>query len=236
MCFSKNFKSSFFLKTSKDRQKGFSTQVVIIGIAAVLFLGLFAGLIYKTKQNKAAQVAKKGQTAKIENTGWLRGASNAAVVITEFSDLQCPACKFHEPTIQAVLKNNPDTVALQYKHFPLSGHKYGVNAAMASEAAGKQNKFWEMHDILFEKQSDWEGANPPEPLFEKYAQSLKLDTEQFKKDLHDGTLRSVIIRQRDEGIKFGVNATPTFFVNGKLIATPNGLSEFQSVIDEELAP
>jgi len=215
-------------------QKGSATQWIIIIIASVLFLGLFGGLIYKTKQDKAAKIATMGKIVQIESTGWLRGATSAAVVVTEFSDLQCPACKFHEPTIQAILKNNPDTAVLQYKHFPLSSHKYGMNAAMAAEAAGKQNKFWEMHDILFEKQGEWESANPPEPLFEKYAQSLKLDIEQFKKDLNDSTLKSVITTQRDEGIKLGVNGTPTFFVNGKLISIPNGLSEFQRVIDEEL--
>lgn len=221
-------------KASENRQKGFSTQVVIISIAAILFLGLFGALIYKTKQQKAEQQAKLGQTVKIEDSGWVKGASNAAVIITEFSDLQCPACKFHEPTLRAVLENNKETVALRYKHFPLMGHKYAVNAAVAAEAAGIQDKFWEMHDLLFEKQEEWSAANPPEPKFLEYARSLGLDTDKFQEDLKDSKIKEKINQQRNEGIKLGVSSTPTFFINGKFMATPNGPQDFQKLIDEEL--
>lgn len=84
-----------------------------------------------------------------------KGASSPKVLIVEFSDFQCPACAGFTPFINQILADYPEDVAFQYRHFPLSMHPSADEAAQAAEAAAAQGKFWEMHDLLFERQNDW---------------------------------------------------------------------------------
>lgn len=201
---------------------------IVLGFASILFLAFFIFLVVVSKQN-----SQKAAKVDISNEGWVRGDKNASVTIAEFSDLQCPACKSYDPIIKQALKEFDGKVKLLYKHYPIPSHKNGVSAAKAAEAAGVQNKFWEMHDQLFDKQEEWsvlDAAAFNDKLL-VYANDLNIDTEKFRKDLGDKELEKKITQQQDEGVNLGVNSTPTFFINGEKIENaPQTYDEFKKLI------
>ena len=148
------------------------------------------------------------------------GSAQAKVTIVEFSDFQCPACRQAQPVIKQVLKDFPEQVRLVYRHFPLTQiHKNAMAAAELAETAYAQGKFWEMHDVLFERQDEW--AENARKLAE-YRQELEIEMS--------GTYRERIDRDVSDGLKLRMNATPTFFVNGRKI----NVVKLRAVIEEEL--
>ena len=127
-----------------------------------------------------------------------------------------------------MLEKYPSDVKLVVKHFPLPMHGYARKAAIAALAAGKQGKFWEIHEKLFAKQKDLNDAE-----VEAIARELALNMEQFKKDMKDSAIGSLIDRDINNGRQANVQGTPTIFVNGKLL-NQRSLQGFQQAIDEEL--
>jgi protein-disulfide isomerase len=115
-------------------------------------------------------------------------------------------------------------------HNPLSFHPRAMPAAMAAEAAGKQGKFWEMHDKLFENAMDMTDEN-----FVKWAEEIGLNVEQFKKDLSDPKLQEKIKNQQALGMQLGARGTPAFFINGRFLSGAQPVENFKKVIDEEIA-
>jgi protein-disulfide isomerase len=139
-----------------------------------------------------------------------RGAPMAKVTIVEFSDFECPHCGAAHPELVQLLRTFEGSVRLVYKYFPLSGHQRAMPAARAAEAARMQGKFWEMHDLLFEHQRSLTDED-----LTKYAQQLGLDMTRFAADLSSETSQKRIDASKAEGQKLGVEATPSFFVNGR---------------------
>jgi protein-disulfide isomerase len=203
---------------------------VILGIGALLFIAFFGFLIFLAKQNTNTEVT-------LSDIGWIRGAENAEVTLTEFGDFQCSACKTYYPMVQGILSFYKDkSFRLMFKHFPLTqAHKNAIPAAMAAEAAGAQGRFFEMHDILYEKQDEWAQlpAVEAQEKFISYAKELVLDLDKFIKDLENKELEGKIRANQDEGINNGVSGTPTFFLNGKIIQNPRSIDDFKKLIDQE---
>ncbi|MBI5448828.1 thioredoxin domain-containing protein [Candidatus Gottesmanbacteria bacterium] len=139
-----------------------------------------------------------------------KGNPTAKAYLVEFSDFQCPACLAVQPTVNGVTAQYKNQLVFVYRHFPLDQHPFGQKAAQAAEAAAAQGKFWEMADLLFTDQAKFSDA-----LFPQLAQSLNLDLVKFTKDMEDSTIKQKIANDRAYGIRIGVNATPTFFLNGK---------------------
>ncbi|PIT89205.1 MAG: hypothetical protein COU27_01530, partial [Candidatus Levybacteria bacterium CG10_big_fil_rev_8_21_14_0_10_36_7] len=128
-------------------------------------------------------------------------------------------------------------VKLLFKHFPLTTiHRNAMGAAVAAEAAGLQEKFWEMHDALYDNQSEWADLNAlgAQDKFIFYAKSLGLDVGRFTKDLEDKSLSDKVSAMQQEGVSAGVSGTPTFFINGKLIQNPTNYEDFKSIIESNL--
>ena len=118
-----------------------------------------------------------------------------------------------------------------YRHFPLRNiHPNADLAARAAEAAGRQGKFWEMHDLIFEHQKEWADQKDARELFVQYAQSLNLDIEQFWVDVDSSEIKDKIDIDSKSGLNFEVNATPTFFLNGEKLQNPRNYEEFKSLI------
>lgn len=152
------------------------------------------------------------------------------VTVVEFSDFQCPACRAAQGLV--VQLEDREGVRLVYRHFPLSSiHKNAQLAAEAAEAAYAQGKFWEMHDLLFERQQEWAEEKSPEVKFIEYAGELELDKDALTKALVDHTYRQLVVDDYQEGLRLGVNATPTFFVNGRKAST----TDLLKIVEEELA-
>jgi 2-hydroxychromene-2-carboxylate isomerase len=139
-----------------------------------------------------------------------RGAPMAKVTLVEFSDFQCPHCGAAHPETKRLLREFEGNVRLVYGYFPLSGHSRSMPAARAAEAARKQGKFWEMYDLLFENQRALEDAD-----LHRYAEQLGLDMTRFRADLADPELQTRVEASKELGVKLGVEATPSFFVNGR---------------------
>jgi protein-disulfide isomerase len=141
------------------------------------------------------------------------GNPEADKVLVEYGDYQCPHCGIAHPFIKKLLKQYRDEFRFIFRNFPLQeSHPMAMMAAIATESAARQSKFWEMHDIIFEHQD----ALSPD-AFLKFAARLKLDEKRFEKDLHDKELKKKVEEDMEGGLRSGVNGTPTFFLNGKKI-------------------
>ncbi len=158
----------------------------------------------------------------------MRGNPNAPVVLVEYSDFQCPHCKLAEPLLQKVLDEFHDQVKLYYKNYPISKlHPEAADAAAAAVAAGKQGKFWPMHDLLFANQDKLTATD-----LERYAAEIKLDVKKWKADL--GAARASVDKDHSDGEKLDITGTPTIFINDRKYAGPLRYDQLKDWIEEEL--
>ena len=171
---------------------------------------------------------KKIYTISIDGNA-VRGAKNGKVTIVEFSDFQCPFCAQSKALMDQVLEAYPKDVRLVYKQFPLTTiHQMAMGAAKAAVAAGKQGKFWEMHDLMFANSRELQ----PEKLKE-YAGTIGLDTAKFEKDMNTPEIQQAVEKEMADARAADVQGTPTFFVNGKRLMT-RSLEGFKQAVDEAL--
>lgn len=161
----------------------------------------------------------------------LRGNPAAPVTIVEFSDFQCQHCRSVQPTLKAILAKYEGRVRLGFRDFPLRDiHPQAEAAAAASRCAGEQNKFWEYHDVLFESA----GSLDTEAL-KQHAATLQLDQERFSSCLGSGKYKGQIEQDRQLGMRAGVTGTPGFYINGNVHNGNLPQSEFEKLIEAELA-
>ena len=138
------------------------------------------------------------------------GSEDAPVTLVEFGDYECPHCGAAHPIVQEIQKRLGPNLRFAFRNFPLRQiHPHAERAAEAAEAAGAQDEFWGMHDLLFENQDALE-----DPDLFRYAAALKLDVERFATELAAGLYADRVRRDFRSGVKSGVNGTPTFFING----------------------
>jgi len=163
------------------------------------------------------------------------GPQDAPITIVEFSDYQCPFCKrFREDTLDPLLARYEGQLRFVYRDFPLSGlHPRAQIAAEAADCAQDQGKFWEMHDTLFAQQADWAEAADVFQRFEQYADDLQLNVELFLSCLKTGKYTPEVQQELQEGQRYGVTGTPTFFINGKVISGAVPLEFFEQIIDQQ---
>lgn len=186
-----------------------------IAITCVLIAGLTLGM------------GTWNQTKAQENS------SGQSITIVEYSDYQCPACAYFHPIVEKVKEKYGDQVEFKMKYFPLNSHQYAALAARAAQAAKNQGKFYEMHSMLFENQKRWSNSGSPTSLFVNYARELGLDIDQFKNDLNAAETQKIVMEQRNEGRNAGVNATPTFFIEGeKVDPLPRNFQEFDQLVQQ----
>lgn len=164
----------------------------------------------------------------------VRGGAAAPVTIIEVSDFECPYCARVQPTLLQLEREYPGKLRTAFKFYPLPSHNYARPAAAAARAAQRQGRFWEMHDYLFAHQAELEklaGAG-----FSAAAAALSLDGARFSADyrslLND---QSGVDADIAETQKWLVEATPTFFINGQMLAGAKPIAEFKKIIDEALA-
>jgi protein-disulfide isomerase len=168
----------------------------------------------------------------IEDDPW-GGKEDGKVIIVEFSDFLCPFCKKSVPVVKRVLEIYGDQVLFVYRDFPIySLHPTAGKAAEAAECADDQGRFWEYHDNLFDKQSEWGKVGVPK--FKEYAIALELDTNAFNECLDSGKYTDEVNMDLLEGKSLGITGTPAFFINGRKVAGSQPFSVFKEIIDEEL--
>lgn len=161
-----------------------------------------------------------------------RGKEDAEVVVVEFSDYSCPYCaKFELQILPKLLEKYKDKVKFVFRDFPVHGEA-AIKAAEAANCANEQGKYWEYHELLFEKRMEWYQNTSK---FEDYAAELGLNVTKFKECLNSDKYRNEVLSDREDGIKAGVEGTPTIFVNGIKIVGAQPIDVFEKVIDQELA-
>ena len=192
----------------------------------ILIVGLFAYYFYAT--SGVSTVANKDIV--ISTTDHVRGKPDAKLTLVEFGDFQCPACAAYEPLVPA---DNKDVLKVVFRHFPLTQmHQNALMGAKAAEAAGMQGKFWEMHDMLYDKQKEWSLGLNARDIIMGYAVTLKLDTKKFSDDLNSKAIEDKILAELKEGTQLDVQGTPTFFLNGRRLENPQSLEAFDKIIRE----
>lgn len=177
----------------------------------------------------------KGDLLQVAPDDWIEGNREAKVTVVEYLDFECEACGAYYPLVKRLSGEYGDRVAFVSRYFPLPGHKNSVTAARAVEAAGKQGKYWEMYDTLFQDQRSWSEKPKADPkLFEGYAEKLGLDMERFRQDVDSKEVKERIERDRKAAERLEAEGTPTFFLGGRKIENPRGYEDFKSLLEKEL--
>lgn len=161
--------------------------------------------------------------------------NNPAITLVEYSDFQCPACATTYPIVKRLAESYSEQIRFVYRHYPLRQiHPNAQLAAQASEAAGLQGKFWEMHDALFNTQASWSNERNPKDFFIELAESLSLDMEKFEQDLESSETKNAVNEDYSSGSRSGVPGTPTFYINGQRLQNPGSYAGFERIIEELL--
>ena len=147
-----------------------------------------------------------------------KGNLESDIRLIEYSDFQCPACRATEPSVLSLINQYGNQFIFEYRHFPLKQlHQNSEVSARASEAASIQGKFWEMHDILFEKQSEWSQSFNPDRYFIKYAQDIGLNIDRFRYDFKSDIVKDRVDEHLMEAQAFSLQGTPSFVYDGEII-------------------
>ena len=158
------------------------------------------------------------------------GPERAPITIVEFSDFQCPYCKQSVQVLKELRQLYGERIRLIYRDYPGPNHPYAPKAALAARCAGEQGKFWEYHDLLFDRQSSDSGWD-----FLALSKELGLQEQTFQGCLNSGRFGEQISKDLQEGLKLGITSTPTFFVNGRPLVGAQPTANFQALIDPLLA-
>jgi protein-disulfide isomerase len=185
---------------------------LIVGFVAVATLGSGFAL-YRAKRVAPASGPKNGPAS----GSHVRGKAGAAVTIEEFGDFQCPPCSMMASQLKKVEEEYGDKLRVIFHHFPLAVHAHAREAALYAEAATNQNRFWEMHDVLYKEQVIWAKAPDVPALFNGYATSLGMDLERLKKDVANPEIAARVEADQKLGASRDVTSTPTLFVNNVVL-------------------
>ncbi|HSG06141.1 MAG TPA: thioredoxin domain-containing protein [Nitrospiria bacterium] len=207
-------------------------SAVILGLAGiVLFIFALAG---DKKTPPPTAGAPEIPLVVLSPGDWAKGSPEADTILIEYSDFQCPACGAYYPILKRLFEEFGDRILFIYRHFPLKQHAHAELAARAAEAAGKQGKFWEMHDQIFENQKEWSGLEDAAETFSGFARDIGLDMDRFKTDMESPETLGSIAADYDSGLAANLQGTPTFYLNGAEIDNPRSYKEFQDVLRKTL--
>ncbi|KNX35884.1 DsbA family protein [Luteipulveratus halotolerans] len=159
-------------------------------------------------------------------------AADGKVTLVEFLDFECESCRAAYPFVEQLRKDYAGKVTFVMRYFPIPAHKNAMNAAVAVEAASQQRKLEPMYQKMYETQAQWgEKQESKAPLFRTFAEQLGLNMTAYDKAVADPKTKQRVERDRQDGLELGVEGTPTFFLNGKLLQ-PSSLEDFRASVDD----
>lgn len=197
-------------------------------IAIVLVVAVIGGtLLLRSGQNKNSFTAIPTGTTPGPEPG-RKLPPDAVVTLEEFGDYQCPPCGALHPTLKKLKQELGSNLNFVFRNLPLTAiHKNALAAAQAAEAARVQNRFWEMHDLLYENQDLWKDDINPRAIFVKFAGDLGLDTARFVRDIDDKQVQMRIEADKDAAAQLGIHGTPTVLIDGRQlrpeVTNPEGI-------------
>ena len=211
-------------QASASRKKLLNKLILFLGLAILVFaVGITAF------QRFMLQVPTVDEVLEIDI---VKGFKSAPLTLIEYSDFQCPACRVQNGMIRSAWKDVRRKVKLVYRHFPLTRiHPHAMLAAHYTEAANRQGKFWEMHDLLFDNQAIWSKLDDPREQFDQYASQLGLDLDKMKQDMESDAVKDKISADIASARKAGVSSTPTLFLEGELLSNIRGRESFIDAIE-----
>ncbi len=164
------------------------------------------------------------------------GGPDAAATLEEFGDFQCPPCGRLHTELKKIEADYGTRLRVVFRHLPLVAmHKHALAASHAAEAAARQGRFWEMHDLLYENQEAWNAASDVGPLFTNYARRLGLDVERFTRDMNSPEVSARVRADVLRADSLGVNGTPTLFLNNQQLSGQSTVASIRAAIDAALA-
>ena len=223
-------------------KKAFSENVISLLIIGILLLQVALSAALLLRINALTDLVSERPSGAMPEMGDVRvegvlsdddpdrGPDDAPVTIVAFSDFQCPACATARRTLDQLMDTCGGQVRLVFRDFPLGGHGDALRAAIAAECAHRQGQFWLMHDLLFGHQQ----ALAEEDLL-NYARQLRLDEVAFADCLTSEAAEAEVRHDLADGQAYGVNSTPTLFVNGRRVRGAPPSDILRQLIDEELA-
>ncbi|MDP4007364.1 MAG: thioredoxin domain-containing protein [bacterium] len=218
---------------SKARQqRGLKRLLLWLGVVAFFGLGVW-GVVALVPE--PPETEEGSDLPVLTGQDHFKGPEDASVVLVEYGDFQCPACRSYFSLVQQLEEEFSDQVKFVYRNYPLRQiHPQAQLASQAAEAAALQGKFWEMYDMLFEAQLEWAGDRNAKDVFIGYAAELGLNEEQFAADFDSSQVKDKVQADLSGGNVAGVTGTPSFFLQGKRIVNPQNYDAFQALILQTL--
>ena len=216
-------------KQAEAGRKATTKRYVWMGLAALVALVLLVTII------RYFTAASPPTVTEVTAGDRIKGNPDAALTLVKFSDFQCPACRAQHNSIKQIWPAIKGSVRFVYRHFPLTNiHPHAVQAARYSEAAGKQGKFWELHDLFFERQRQWTSSKDITPVFDGYAKELGLDVARLKADADSQEVRNKVALDAQSARSARAASTPTLFLNGKLLRNVRDANNLRTAIKDAL--
>jgi protein-disulfide isomerase len=206
---------------------------IILGVSVLALVGIFVLQGGKASNDAGGEFAFVEPLTNPQTHDRQTGEGTKATII-EYADFQCPYCASYAPLLDQLKQTYGDELKVIFRSFPIvSIHPQAMAAHRAAEAAARQDKFWEMHDLLFSNQQVWSGNNSAAEIFEGYAKELGLNMDQYKADIVSESVLAKINSDQASGTSLGVNATPTLYLNGqKLEEPPTTPEEWDELINQ----
>jgi protein-disulfide isomerase len=218
---------------ASNRPKAFFWILGLIALVGVAALGYVASKP-KSRSAEARDVADTTNAGPAQ--GYLLGKVDAPVKILEFADFECPSCAgfatVTEPDVRTRIID-AGLANLTYLDFPLTMHRNTLAASNAAACGDEQGKFWPMHDRLFQGQDEWNGeaTEAPKPFFKRYAGEVGLDVAKWETCFDARKYQSRISANLADGLRRGVNSTPTFIIGNRLYAGMRSYDELKRIVD-----
>ncbi len=214
-----------------ETKKGTKTSWLKVVLVLAALIALFGVYKLVSAPTDPSQKSAAETILTVQNDDWTQGNKEVPVTLIEYLDFECEACRAYYPLVKEMEAEFGEDLLVITRYLPLPGHKNSFQAALAVEAAGRQGKYWEMHDALFEAQDAWGNKPSADPkLFIAYAQKIGLDMAQWEADRVSDSVKERVNRNKFEADKLGLSGTPSFFLNGEKIQNPKTPEDLKTLI------
>ncbi|MEV7227365.1 thioredoxin domain-containing protein [Polymorphospora sp. NPDC051019] len=218
------------------RNQGMSTNMkVTLALLGVVLVGLGALFVVVQRGSDDARAAAAERVVR-DDSHRLSVAADGRVTVVEFLDFECPSCAAVYPAVEQLRAEYDGRIDYVVRNYPLPMHANAMNAALAVEAAARQDAFEGMYQKLFETQRTWGNQSQDQAAtFEGYARELGLDVDRYRADVADPATAARVDTDREDGSAAGVTGTPTFFVNGERFDGQPTYAGLKAAVDAALA-